>query len=138
MKLTKADIEKAYSEQLENLQQQGYELVGEKELGYIGNDKINPEIAILRKDGKCFELAFWISLLSQETVKWTMALTDYDKSRWNYHYRGVVNQLENPFIYYQYSPAPNDKAIKKEDCIFSTENEVIELARSCKNKLKQS
>ena len=130
MKLTKTDIEKAYSEQLKNLQQQGYERVGEKELGYIGNDKINPEIAILRKDGKCFELAFWISLLSQETVKWTMALTDYDKSRWNYHYRGVVNQLENPFIYYQYSPAPNDKAIKKEDCIFSTENEVIELARS--------
>lgn len=138
MKLTKAYIEKAYSEQLENLQQQGYELVGEKELGYIGNDKINPEIAILRKDGKCFELGFWVSLLSQETVKWTMALTDYDKSRWDYQYLGVENQLENPFIYYQYSPAPNDKTIKKEDCIFSTENEVIELARSRKNKLKQS
>lgn len=130
MKLTKTDIEKAYSEQLEKLLQQGYELVGEKELEYIGDDKINPEIAILRKDGKCFELAFWVSLLSQETVKWTMALTDYDKSRWLYHYQGVVNQLENPFIYYQYSSAPNDKAIKKEDCIFSTENEVIELARS--------
>lgn len=130
MKLTKTDIEKSYSEQLEKLLQQGYELVGEKELGYIGNDKINPEIAILRKDGKCFELAYWVSLLSQETVKWTMALTNYDKSRWNYHYQGVENQLENPFIYYQYSPAPNDKAIKKEDCIFSTENEVIELARS--------
>lgn len=133
MKLTKTDIEKAYSEQLENLLQQGYELVGEKELGYIGNDKINPEIAILRKDGKCFELAFWVSLLSQETVKWTMALTDYDKSRWNYHYLGVENQLENPFIYYQYSPAPKDKAIiKREDCIFSTESEAIQFARSRK------
>lgn len=138
MKLTKTDVEKAYSEQLENLQQQGYELVGEKELGYIGNDKINPEIAILMKDGKCFELAFWISLLSQETVKWTMALTDYDKSRWLYHYQGVENQLETPFTYYEYSPRPRNETIKRENCIFSTESEVIEFARSRKNKLKQS
>jgi hypothetical protein len=130
MKLRKADIEKAYSEQLENLLQQGYELVGEKELEYLGDDKINPEIAILKKDGKCFELAFWVSLLSQETVKWTMALTDYDKSRWLYHYRGVENQLENPFVYYEYSPKPKDKAIKREDCIFSTESEGIQFARS--------
>lgn len=130
MKLTKTDIEKAYSEQLENLLQRGYELVGEKELEYLGDDKINPEIAILRKDGKCFELAFWVSLLSQETVKWTMALTNYDESRWLYHYQGVENQLENPFVYYEYSPAPNDTAIKRENRIFSTESEVIELARS--------
>lgn len=132
MKLTKTDIEKAYSEQLEKLLQQGYELVGEKELEYIGDDKINPEIAILRKDGKCFELAFWVSLLSQETSKWTMALTDYDKSRWLYHYRGVENQLENPFIYYKYSPRANDKAIKREGRIFSTESEAIQFARSRK------
>lgn len=132
MKLTKTDIEKAYSEQLENLLQQGYELVGEKELEYLGDDKINPEIAILRKNGKCFELAFWVSLLSQETVKWTMALTNYDKPRWLCHYQGVENKLENPFIYYEYSPAPNDKAIKREDCIFSTESEAIQFARSRK------
>lgn len=130
MKLTKTDIEKAYSEQLANLQQQGYELVGEKELGYIGNDKINPEIAILRKDGKCFELGFWVSLLGQKVVKWTMVLIGYDESRWDYQYLGVENQLENPFIYYEYSPAPKDKAIKRENRIFSTESEVIELARS--------
>lgn len=131
MKLSGKDINKAYSEQLEKLLQQGYELVGEKELDYLGDDKINPEIAILRKDGKCFELAFWVSLLSQETVKWTMALTDYDKSRWLYHYRGVENQLENPFIYYEYSTRPRNETIKREDRIFSTESEVIELARSC-------
>ena len=130
MKLTKTDIEKAYSEQLANLQQQGYELVGEKELGYIGNDKINPEIAILRKDGKCFELGFWVSLLGQKVIKWTMVLIGYDESRWDYQYLGVENQLENPFIYYEYSPAPKDKAIKRGNRIFSTESEVIELARS--------
>lgn len=130
MKLAKADIEKAYSEQLENLLQQGYELVGEKELEYLGDDKINPEIAILKKDGKCFELAFWVSLLSQETVKWTMALTDYDKSRWLYHYQGVENKLESPFTYYEYSPKPRNE-IKREERIFSTEREALELVRSC-------
>ena len=36
MKLTGADIEKVFSEQLENLLQQGYELVGEKKNGILG------------------------------------------------------------------------------------------------------
>ena len=84
----------------------------------------------MRKDGKCFELGFWVSLLGQKVVKWTMVLIGYDESRWNYQYLGIENQLENPFIYYEYSPAPNDKAIKRENRIFSTESEVIELARS--------
>lgn len=128
MKLTGADIEKVFSEQLENLLQQGYELVGEKKMEYLGDDKINPEVAILSKNGKYFELGFWVSFLSQEVVKWTMALTGYDKLRWNYYYQGAENQLENPFIYYQYSPAPDQKPIKRGDRIFSTESEVSELA----------
>ena len=129
MKLTKADIEKVYSEQLENLLQQGYELVGKKEIEYLGNDKINPDVAILSKNGKSFELGFWVSLLSQEVVKWTMALTSYTEDVKYCQYQEEENQLENPFIYYQYSTAPNQKPIKRGDRIFSTESETFEFAK---------
>jgi hypothetical protein len=128
MKLTSANVKKAYSEQLENLLQQGYDLVGKKEIEYLGNDKINPDIAVLSKNGKCFELGFWVSLLSQKVVKWTMALTNYTEDVRYYQYREEENQLENPFSYYQYSPAPNQKPIKRGDRIFSTESEAFELA----------
>ena len=128
MKLTSANVKKAYSEQLENLLQQGYDLVGKKEIEYLGNDKINPDIAVLSKNGKCFELGFWVSLLSQKVVKWTMALTNYTEDVRYCQYREEENQLENPFYYYQYSPAPKQKPIERGDCIFSTESEVLKLA----------
>lgn len=57
-----------------------------------------------------------------------MALTNYTEDVRYYQYREEENQLENPFSYYQYSPAPNQKTIKRGDRIFSTESEAFELA----------
>lgn len=128
MKLTGAEINKAYSEQLAKLLLDGYRLVIARENGSLEKNKDNNfAIVVLEKEGEKYEFGLWSDTINQKTGKYTLGLTEYNKYRWKYDYLEIKNLLENPFSYYYYIFDSELQYNKFGYFAFSTEEEALEL-----------
>lgn len=135
MKLTGADINKAYSEQLAKLLLDGYRLVVARENGSLEKNKDNNfAIVVLEKEGEKYEFGLWSDTINQKTGKYTLGLTEYNKYRWKYDYLENKNLLENPFSYYYYIFDSELQYNKFGYFAFSTEEEALELYEKCKQR----
>lgn len=127
MKLTGADIDKAYSEQLAKLLLDGYTLVVARENGSL--DRTNDDFAkvVLEKDGKRYEFGYWYESINHSTGKHTLTLTESVKYSWWSLHEEVNNLLSEPYIYYSYIFEYGGEYELYKYFIFSTEEEALEL-----------
>lgn len=127
MKLTGADINKAYSEQLAKLLLDGYTLVVARENGSL--DRTNDDFAkvVLEKDGKRYEFGYWYESINHSTGKHTLTLTESVKYSWWSLHEEVNNLLSEPYIYYSYIFEYGGEYELYKYFIFSTEEEALEL-----------
>lgn len=124
MKLTGADINKAYSEQLSKLLMDGYILVVTRENGSLERSKDAFKVD-LEKDGKRYEFGYWYESINRSTGKYTLSLTERVKySRWSFG-EEVDNLLTEPFSYYSYTFGVNSTYELYKYFIFSTEEEAL-------------
>lgn len=127
MKLTGAEINKAYSEALGKLLSGGYQLVVAGENGSLGKRKYSHDTVILEKEGKQYEFGFWYEELNQNTGKYTLGLVEFDKYRWKRGISESENLLEAPFTYYSYCFDSYSIYDTYKYFVFSTEEEALEL-----------
>ena len=103
MKLSGAEINKAYSEQLGKLLSEGYQLVIARDNGSLKSEKTVREMVVLEKEGKQYEFGFWYEGLNRNTGKYTLNLVEFDKHPLKREISESENLLETPFIYYSYT-----------------------------------
>ena len=127
MKLTGADINKAYSEQLAKLLLDGYTLVVARENGSL--DRTNDDFAkvVLEKDGKRYEFGYWYNSINNSTGKHTLTLTERVKYSWWNLEKEVNNLLSEPYTYYSYTFGMDRTYELYKYFVFSTEEETLEL-----------
>ena len=127
MKLTGADINKAYSEQLAKLLLDGYTLVVVRENGSLEKNKDEFAKIDLEKDGKRYEFGYWYESINHNTGKHTLTLTERVKySRWSLG-EELNNLLSEPYTYYSYNFGMNRANELYKYFVFSTEEEALEL-----------
>lgn len=127
MKLTGAEINKAYSEQLGKLLSEGYQLVVARENGSLKSEKTIREMVVLEKEGKQYEFGFWYEGLNRNTGKYTLSLVEFDKHPLKREISDSENLLETPFIYYSYTFGLEGIYHPYKYFTFSTEEEALEL-----------
>ena len=127
MKLTGADINKAYSEQLAKLLLNGYTLVVARENGSLEKNKDDFAKIDLEKDGKRYEFGYWHESINQSTGKHTLTLTEKVKYSWWSLQEEVNNLLSEPYIYYSYIFEYGGEYEPYKYFTFSTEEEALEL-----------
>lgn len=127
MRLTGADINKVYSEQLAKLLLDGYTLVVARENGSLEKNKDEFAKIDLEKDGKRYEFGFWYDTINQSTGKHTLTLTENDKYSWWRLREGVNNLLSEPYAYYSYIFEYGGEYEPYKYSTFSTEEEALEL-----------
>ena len=131
MKLTGADINKAYSEQLAKLLLDGYTLVVARENGSLEKNKDDYAKVVLEKNGKFYEYGYWFESINSNTGKHTLTLTltqtdNYRFSWWNLR-EEVNNLLSESYSYYSYVFYLGGEYEPYKYFIFSTEEEALEL-----------
>lgn len=127
MKLTGAEINKAYSEQLGKLLSEGYQLVIARDNGSLKSEKTVREMVVLEKEGKQYEFGFWYEGLNRNTGKYTLNLVEFDKHPLKREIPESENLLETPFIYYSYTFGLEGIYHPYKYFAFSTEEEALEL-----------
>ena len=127
MKLTGADINKVYSEQLAKLLLDGYTLVVARENGSLDKSKDDHAKIDLEKDGKKYEFGFWYESINQSTGKHTLTLTEKVKYSWWDKYAETNNLLVEPYTYYSYVFGLGGEYEPYKYFTFSTEEEALEL-----------
>ena len=127
MKLTGADINKAYSEQLAKLLLDGYTLVVARENGSLEKNKDDYAKVVLEKDGKIYEYGYWFESINRSTGKHTLTLTQTDKNSWWSLQEEVNNLLSEPYSYYSYVFELGGEYEPYKYFTFSTEEEALEL-----------
>lgn len=127
MKLTGAEINKAYSEQLGKLLSEGYQLVIARDNGSLKSEKTIREMVVLEKEGKQYEFGFWYEGLNRNTGKYTLNLVEFDKHPLKREISESENLLETPFIYYSYTFGLEGIYHLYKYFAFSTEEEALEL-----------
>lgn len=127
MKLTGAEINKAYSEQLGKLLSEGYQLVIARDNGSLKSEKTVREMVVLEKEGKQYEFGFWYEGLNRNTGKYTLNLVEFDKHPLKREISESENLLETPFIYYSYTFGLEGIYHPYKYFAFSTEEEALEL-----------
>lgn len=127
MKLSGAEINKAYSEQLAKLLVDGYTLVVARENGSLKSEKTVREMVVLEKEGKQYEFGFWYEGLNRNTGKYTLNLVEFDKHPLKREISESENLLETPFIYYSYTFGLEGIYHPYKYFAFSTEEEALEL-----------
>ena len=127
MKLSGAEINKAYSEQLAKLLVDGYTLVVARENGSLKSEKTIREMVVLEKEGKQYEFGFWYEGLNRNTGKYTLNLVEFDKHPLKREISESENLLETPFIYYSYTFGLEGIYHPYKYFAFSTEEEALEL-----------
>lgn len=127
MKLSGADINKAYSEQLAKLLLDGYTLVVARENGSLEKNKDDYAKVVLEKDGKIYEYGYWFESINRSTGKHTLTLTQTDKNSWWSLQEEVNNLLSEPYSYYSYVFELGGEYEPYKYFTFSTEEEALEL-----------
>ena len=127
MRLSGAEINKAYSEQLGKLLSEGYQLVIARENGSLKSEKTIREMVVLEKEGKQYEFGFWYEGLNRNTGKYTLNLVEFDKHPLKREISESENLLETPFIYYSYTFGLEGIYHPYKYFAFSTEEEALEL-----------
>lgn len=127
MKLSGAEINKAYSEQLAKLLSEGYQLVIARDNGSLNSEKTIREMVVLEKEGKQYEFGFWYEGLNRNTGKYTLSLVEFDKHPLKREISESENLLETPFIYYSYTFGLEGIYHPYKYFAFSTEEEALEL-----------
>lgn len=127
MKLTGAEINKAYSEQLAKLLLDGYTFVVARENGSLEKNKDEFAKIDLEKDGKRYEFGYWYESINQSTEKHTLTLTERVKSSWWNPYAEINNLLVEPYTYYSYNFRMDRMYELYKYFVFSTKEEAIEL-----------
>ena len=127
MKLSGAEINKAYSEQLAKLLVDGYTLVVARDNGSLKSEKTIREMVVLEKEGKQYEFGFWYEGLNRNTGKYTLSLVEFDKHPLKREISDSENLLETPFIYYSYTFGLEGIYHPYKYFAFSTEEEALEL-----------
>lgn len=127
MKLSGAEINKAYSEQLGKLLSEGYQLVIARDNGSLKSEKTVREMVVLEKEGKQYEFGFWYEGLNRNTGKYTLNLVEFDKHPLKREISESENLLETPFIYYSYTFGLEGIYHPYKYFAFSTEEEALEL-----------
>ena len=127
MKLSGAEINKAYSEQLGKLLSEGYQLVIARDNGSLKSEKTIREMVVLEKEGKQYEFGFWYEGLNRNTGKYTLNLVEFDKHPLKREISESENLLETPFIYYSYTFGLEGIYHPYKYFAFSTEEEALEL-----------
>lgn len=127
MKLSGAEINKAYSEQLAKLLVDGYTLVVARDNGSLKSEKTVREMVVLEKEGKQYEFGFWYEGLNRNTGKYTLNLVEFDKHPLKRKISESENLLETPFIYYSYTFGLEGIYHPYKYFAFSTEEEALEL-----------
>lgn len=127
MKLTGAEINRAYSEALGKLLSEGYQLVIARDNGSLKSEKTVREMVVLEKEGKQYEFGFWYEGLNRNTGKYTLNLVEFDKHPLKREISESENLLETPFIYYSYTFGLEGIYHPYKYFVFSTEEEALEL-----------
>ena len=127
MKLTGADINKAYSEQLAKLLLDGYTLVVVRENGSLEKNKDEFAKIDLEKDGKRYEFGYWYESINRNTGKHTLTLTERVKYSWWSLGEELNNLLSEPYTYYSYNFGMDRANELYKYFVFSTEEEALEL-----------
>lgn len=127
MKLSGAEINKAYSEALGKLLSEGYQLVIARDNGSLKSEKTVREMVVLEKEGKQYEFGFWYEGLNRNTGKYTLVLVEFDKHPLKREISESENLLETPFIYYSYTFGLEGIYHPYKYFAFSTEEEALEL-----------
>lgn len=127
MKLSGAEINKAYSEQLAKLLVDGYTLIVARDNGSLKSEKTVREMVVLEKEGKQYEFGFWYEGLNRNTGKYTLNLVEFDKHPLKREISESENLLETPFIYYSYTFGLEGIYHPYKYFAFSTEEEALEL-----------
>ncbi len=121
MKLTNKDINKAYSEQLAKLLQEGYEFSVARENGSLKTSEMEESSVLLEKNEQEFVFGFSYEYINRKVGKYVLTLTT------NLGYGAKENKLENPYIYYFYNFVVGYEDLPYSYFAFSTEEEAIEL-----------
>lgn len=127
MKLTGAEINRAYSEELGKLLSEGYQLIIARDNGSLKSEKTVREMVVLEKEGKQYEFGFWYEGLNRNTGKYTLNLVEFDKHPLKREISESENLLETPFIYYSYTFGLEGIYHPYKYFAFSTEEEALEL-----------
>ena len=127
MKLSGAEINKAYSEQLGKLLSEGYQLVIARDNGSLKSEKTIREMVVLEKEGKQYEFGFWYEGLIRNKGNITLNLVEFDKHPLKREISESENLLETPFIYYSYTFGLEGIYHLYKYFAFSTEEEALEL-----------
>lgn len=127
MRLTGAEINKAYSEELGKLLSEGYQLIIARDNGSLKSEKTVREMVVLEKEGKQYEFGFWYEGLNRNTGKYTLSLVEFDKHPLKREISDSENLLETPFIYYSYTFGLEGIYHPYKYFAFSTEEEALEL-----------
>ena len=127
MRLTGAEINKAYSEELGKLLSEGYQLIIARDNGSLKSEKTVREMVVLEKEGKQYEFGFWYEGLNRNTGKYTLNLVEFDKHPLKREISESENLLETPFIYYSYTFGLEGIYHPYKYFAFSTEEEALEL-----------
>ena len=133
MKLTGADINKAYTEQLTKLLLNGYNVIVANQNGSLEqeNGRYNRILLenkiLLEKGGECFEFGFWGVGINSNTEKQILGMMKHDRLSLNYCYEEEKNLLAGPFTYYGYTFGMGSEHKPYQYFAFSTEEEVLEL-----------
>lgn len=127
MKLSGAEINKAYSEQLGKLLSEGYQLVIARDNGSLKNEKTIREMIVLEKEGRKYEFGFWYEGLNRNTGKYTLSLVEFNEYPLKREISESENLLETPFIYYSYTFGLEGIYHPYKYFAFSTEEEALEL-----------
>ena len=127
MKLTGADISKAYSEQLAKLLLDGYTFVVARENGSLEKNKDDDAKIDLEKEGKRYDFGYWYESINQSTGKHTLILTEKVNYSWRSLGKEVNNLLSEPYTYYSYIFSLGGQHEPYKYFIFSTEEEALEL-----------
>lgn len=127
MRLTGAEINKAYSEELGKLLSEGYQLIIARDNGSLKSEKTVREMVVLEKEGKQYEFGFWYEGFNRNTGKYTLNLVEFDKHPLKREISESENLLETPFIYYSYTFGLEGIYHPYKYFAFSTEEEALEL-----------
>lgn len=124
MRLTGADINKVYSEQLAKLLLDGYTLVVARENGSL--ERTNDDFAkvTLEKDGTKYDYGFWYDSINRNTGRHVLTLTEHIKYSWWDRYAETNNLLVEPYTYYSHNFGIYEVY---KYFIFSTKEEALEL-----------
>lgn len=134
MKLTGADIDKAYTEQLTKLLLNGYTIVVANQNGSLEEDKGRYNRTLLEKGGKRFEFGFWYVEINSNTEKQVLGLMKAGRFKSNNRCVTGKNLLAELFTCYSYVFEIGSEYKLYQYFAFSTEEEALELYKKRKQR----